>query len=421
MAKKIQKIDTHSPNKRIWFIFSLIMWVGSLFEKIINNAKIVKRNKLPKPPYLLLSSHASMMDFYMAILGTFPHRPYWVSTVEEFVPRYFLFRRMGVIAKRKFSNDPKNAMVMMDVLQKRKKILVIYPEARYSLVGEQERLDVALGRFVKMANVPVVYMACHGDYLYQPQWSDRKVRKVRPLVSEMMTIVDKYEVENLSAEEIQAKIEENFHISEEDWMRRKNIKITYPNRAVGLQKILYKCPHCGTEFEMSTEGHILKCNHCGIEYDYLEDGSLKCLNGDTKFDYPSKWYNWEKEEVRKEVEAGTYHFEDDVRVEKLIGAGVGFVPQEGHYHLVHDINDGITCKGVDNDFEYHRSSLQSFAIHIEYDYLGGYNKPGRGAFLDLATADDSYFVYPLNKPDYITKVHFAVECIYDHLKDKLKQ
>ena len=320
---------------------------------------------------------------------------------------------MGVLPKRKFTNDPLNAKQYIDVLQNRKKVLIIYPEARYSFDGEQERIDNGLGRFVKTAKVPVVYMACHGDYLYQPQWSDRKVRKVRPIMSEMSTVVSKYDAETLSAEEIQEKIVDAFKISEEDWMRRKNIKIDYPDRAVGLERILYKCPHCGEEFHMSTSGHIIKCDKCGVEYDYLEDGSLKCLNAEGKFDYPSKWYNWEKEEVRKEVVNGTYHFEDEVRVEKLIGAKVGFVPQEGKYYLTHTIEDGITVKG-DNGFEYHRSSLQSYAIHIEYNYLG------RGAFIDLATADDSWFVYPLNKPLYITKVHFAVECIYDHLKSKLK-
>ena len=412
MAKKVIPIDTHAPNKRVWISLSLIMWIGSLFMKLTNRAKVKKLNKLPKPPYLLLSSHASMMDFYLAIIGTFPHQPYWVSTVEEFIPRYWLFRHMGVISKRKFTNDPKSAMLMLEVLEKRKKIMIIYPEARYSLVGEEERIDNGLGRFVKMANVPVVYMACHGDYLYQPQWSDRKVRKVRPIVGEMETIVEKYDVENMTAEEIQQKIVDAFKISEEAWMRKTNMKITYPDRAVGLHKLLYKCPHCGTEFEMSSESHFLKCNHCGATYDYLEDGSIKRIDGEGKFNWPSEWYKWEKECVKEEIINGTYHFEDDVRVEKLIGAKVGFVPIEGKFHLTHTIKDGIIVKG--DNFEFVRSSLQSYAIHIEYNYLG------RGAFLDLATPEETYFVYPLTKPDYITKVHFAVEHIYDYLKSGMK-
>lgn len=415
MAKKITPIDTHMPVKKVWFPLSIVMWLGSLFMKISNHTKIIKRNKLPKPPYLLLSTHASMMDFYQLILATYPHQPYWVSTVEEFVYRYWLFTHMGVIAKRKFTNDPKSAMIYLDILKNRKSILIIFPEARYSLVGIEERLDASLGRFVKAANVPVVLAKGHGDYLYTPQWSDRKNRKVKPIMMELETIIDQYEAETLSPDEIQEKIVDNFKISEEDWMRKKNIHITYKDRAVGLHRLLYKCPHCGTEFEMSSESHYLKCEHCGVVYDYEETGSLKCMNRASRFNWPSEWYNWEKEEVKKEVLAGTYHFEDDVRVEKLIGAKVGFVPQEGKYHLTHTIEDGIIVKGIDNDFEFHRPSLQSFAIHIEYNYIG------RGAFLDLANADESYFVYPLNKPLEITKIHFAVEHIYDLLKSQLKK
>ena len=195
-------------------------------------------------------------------------------------------------------------------------------------------------------------------------------------------------------------------------MELKGVKIKYENRAVGLERILYKCPHCGAEFEMSSETHFLKCNHCGVIYDYLEDGHLECTNGDTKFDYPSKWYKWEKGCVKEEVINGTYHFEDDVRVEKLMGAGIGFVPLEGHHHLTHDINEGFNVKGTDNDFSFHRSSLQSYALHIEYNY------EDRGAFLELADNKDVYFIYPLNKKAYLTKLHFAVEHIYDLLKER---
>ena len=112
---------------------------------------------------------------------------------------------------------------------------------------------------------------------------------------------------------------------------------------------------------------------------------------------------------------GTYHFEDDVRVEKLLGAGIGFVPQEGNYHLTHTIKEGIIVKGIDNDFSFHRTSIASYAIHIEYHYLD------RGAFLELADNHDTYFIYPLNKPKYLTKIHFAVEHIYDLYKTKLKK
>ena len=385
-----------------------------LINKIMNKAKIVKHSKLPKPPYILISTHASMLDFYMALCITFPHKPYWISTVEEFIPRFFIFRRIGVLAKRKFTNDPKAALKYLEVLKK-KKILIIYPEARYSFDGENERIDKSIGRFAKQANAPVVMIKGHGNYLWCPQWSDRKYRKVSHIQSDVYTIVDRNELDYLTAEEIQERIEDNYDMSEENWMKENNILINYPNRAVGLERILYKCPHCGTEFEMSSETHFLKCNHCGVTYDYLENGELKNIVCDTKYHRISDWYRWEKECVKKEVLDGTYHFEDDVRVEKLLGAGIGFAPQEGNYHLTHDIKEGFIIKGKDNDFIYKRSSLQSYAIHIEYNY------EDRGAFLELADSHDTYFIYPLTKADHLTKIHFAVEHIYDYLKEQLKK
>ena len=412
--KTYPEISPDLPYHRTWLIFYIVIWIIGLINKLKYHAKIVKKNKLPKPPYILISTHASMLDFYMVLCMTFPRRVYWISTVEEFIPRFFIFRRIGVLAKRKFTNDPKAALRYLEVLKK-KKILIIYPEARYSFDGENERIDKSIGKFAKQANVPVVLIKGHGHYLWCPQWSDRKYRKFRPMQDDVYTIVDRNELDYLSADEIQERIEENYDMSEENWMKENDIHIKYENRAVGLERILYKCPHCGTEFEMSSESHYLKCNHCGATYDYLENGQLQNVDGETIFDYPSKWYKWEKEEVKKEVLNGTYHFEDDVRVEKLLGAGIGFVPQEGNYHLTHDIKEGITVKGTDNEFKFHRSSLQSYAIHIEYCY------EDRGAFLELADSKDTYFIYPLNKANNLTKIHFAVEHIYDLLKEQLQK
>ena len=411
--KKYPQITPDLPFHRTWLIFYIVIWIIAFINKLINRAKIVKHNKLPKPPYILISTHASMLDFYMALMLTFPRKVYWISTVEEFIPRFFIFRRIGVLAKRKYTNDPIGAMRCLEVLKK-KKVLVIYPEARYSFMGETERIDNGIGKLAKMANAPVVLIREHGNYLYCPQWSDRKVRKVRPIVDEVETIIDKYDLETMTSKEIQDKINENFYNSEEQWQDKKHILIKYENRAVGLERILYKCPHCGAEFQMSAESHFLKCNHCGVVYDYLENGHLECTNGATMFNYISKWYKWEKECVKKEIIEGTYHFEDDVRVEKLMGAGIGFVPLEGHFHLTHDINEGFVAKGIDNDFKFVRPSLQSYAVHIEYDYLD------RGAFLELADLKNTYFVYPLSKASHLTKIHFATEHIYDLKKASLK-
>ena len=117
-----------------------------------------------------------------------------------------------------------------------------------------------------------------------------------------------------------------------------------------------------------------------------------------------------KRKVKKEVESGKFHIEDDIRLEFLRGVKVGFVKKEGKYHMICDYN-GITVNG-DDGFKYFRSSLQSYAIHVEYNYKR------RGDAIDLSTNTETYFAFPLNKKNIITKIHFAVEHIFNMQKAK---
>ena len=162
---------------------------------------------------------------------------------------------------------------------------------------------------------------------------------------------------------------------------------------------------------MSSSGNTLKCDACGVEYRLNEDGTLSCLNGDAKFTRISQWFDWEKDNVTKEVKEGRYHFEDDVRMEKMEGVKVGFVPLEGNHHLTHDIDNGIIVKGPEG-IVFHREPLQSFGLHIDYDYHQN------GAMIDLSSPDETYFAYLLSKEKWLTKIRFAVEAIYDLKKEE---
>ena len=410
----MKKIDTYEKTRTILPPFSFVIRCASLLCRTLERVKVKKIGRIPKPPYLLICSHASFMDFFAAIKATLPHQPYWVSTIEEYIDKDFIFRELGVIPKRKFTNDPRIAKMMLEVLRDRKKILIIYPEARYSFVGHPERIDNGIAKLAKNAGVPIVFLNNHGHYLRDPQWGDHKIRKIRPIVDEMKCIVSKKYVQMLSAEEIQEIVLQNFKFDEEQYQLDNHIKNTYKKRAEGIERILYKCPHCGKEFEMSSKGTNFKCDACGVEYTLNEDGTISCLNGESKFTKVSDWYYWEKECCRKEVLDGTYFYEDDVRVEHLEGTGVGFVPMKGKYHLTHTINEGVVVTS-DNDFKFVRSPLQNYAIHIEFDYKG------RGGCIDLATNTETYFVYPLNNAKALTKIHFANEIIYDLHKNELKK
>ena len=54
-----------------------------------------------------------------------------------------------------------------------------------------------------------------------------------------------------------------------------------------------------------------------------------------------------------------------------------------------------------------------YSVHIEYDFLK------RGDAFDIATEETSYFMFLKTAQNYLTKLHFAQEELYDyHVRGK---
>ena len=85
-----------------------------------------------KPPYLLLCNHNSFIDFKVTTAAIFPHRANYMVAIDGFIGREWLLRNVGRICKRNFTNDTVMVRHMMKVAANGD-IIVLYPEARYSL------------------------------------------------------------------------------------------------------------------------------------------------------------------------------------------------------------------------------------------------------------------------------------------------
>ena len=71
------------------------------------------------------------------------------------------------------------------------------------------------------------------------------------------------QVQSMSVEEINAVIRKAMEYDEYRYQLENNILITDNNRAEGLQKVLYQCPHCLAESKMASKGTELFCTACG--------------------------------------------------------------------------------------------------------------------------------------------------------------
>ena len=410
MGKNYKKYDMSlEPNvpNLFWHTFEkVVSWFmcGPLGTK--TKIKRINCENL-KGPYLVLSSHASFIDFPHNVLAMENEKSCWVASVEEFIGiRSWLFDKAKVIPKRKFSNDMLLVHKIVNATRRKGMSMTIYPEARFSIAGINEDIGSALGKLAKLCKVPVVVSVSKGNFIRSPQWNKRPYRNI-PQVVEFNQVITKEDTENLSAEELQRKIEEAFVYDDYKYQYENKYKVTSKYRAHNIHKILYKCPICGDEHSMDSKHTKLWCNKCGTIWEMDEYGRMQTNNDNFKLHHVPDWYNYQKEECIKEVKEGTYYVKEKVRVEHLVNAKIGF-KVVGEATMIHDVN-GYHFEGTLNDgtpFTFTKNTQSTRSVHIEYDYHK------RGDAIDVVYNDETYFVYPLNNVSNLTKYHFATEAIF---------
>lgn len=365
-----------------------------------------------KPPYILLSNHMYFVDFYLCAMATFPHRLNNIATIDGYYRRPFLMEMLGCICKRKFTTDLHLFRAINHVLKKHGDVLCMYPEARYSPIGTTAILPDSLGKMIKLSGVPVAVLLHHGNYLHTPFWNYRKPRKV-PLHTTIKQVLSAQQVKEMTAREINEVIRREMSYDEYRWQRENKIKIDEPFRAEGLHKVLYQCPACQTEHEMASNGSEIFCKACGKAWEMDEYGVLHAKTGETEFAHIPDWFEWERAQVRSQIENGQYHFEDEVEVYSLPGA-MRFIPL-GKAKLTHSTENGLVLEGHYNGAPYRivRDPRSMYGLHVEYDYC--YIKPFD--CIDISTENDSFYCYP-KKQNVITKLSFAVEEIFKHYQER---
>ena len=397
---------TIPPVRTKWYLHPLTILL-SLPDVLKHRLKLTKKGTEGlKPPYVMLCNHNAFMDFKAATRAIWPARANYVVAIDGFIGREKLLRNVGCICKRKFTNDVTMVRHLRRTIENGD-VAIIYAEARYSLCGTTAVLPESLGKFCRMMGVPVVTFICHGHHVNSPFWNLHD-RGVKPTEAEMTLLLTPEQLKELPLEEINRRINEAFRYDDYAWQKERGIRITYKKRAEGLHKVLYQCPACGTEFRMRSEGTRLICGACGKQWEMTELSELQAVEGETEFSHIPDWYEWERANVRREVENGTYSSgELQVTVDTLPNAKKFIRLGEGT--MIHDMN-GFTVRGTDTDgdpFEMIKPVPSLYSCHIEYEYLGKH-----GDCVDLNTLKDTWYIYPHGEDFAVTKMALATEELY---------
>jgi transcription elongation factor Elf1 len=410
--EQIKRFDMDmKPRSEKWYLTPLayLLSFPTVWRRKLKVNKINMEGL--KPPYVLLCTHHAFIDFKVTTAAIYPNRANYIVAIDGFIKRENLLRNVGCICKRKFTNDYKLVKHIKYALDKLGNIVAIYPEARYSICGTNAILPESLAKLVKKLKKPVVVLNMHGNYLSQPVWN-LKQQNVK-LTADMTQIISKEELEQLDVNTIKDKIDQAFIYDEYKYQKDNGIKIKYKKRAEGLEKVLYYCPNCNQEHQIFSKNEVITCHNCQKSWTMQENGSLLANQGLTEFSHIPDWYEFQRVKVRAEIEAGTYAFEDEVYVESLPNAD-GYIPL-GKATLKHDLNGFLLEGSFDGKpFKLEKPPLSMYGLHIEFNYFD------KGDCIDLSTLDDTYYIYPQNHKNVVTKLHFATEELYKIHYEALK-
>ncbi len=406
----LPKEKPFKPMKQSLF-FRVLLKVASSFDLKATNFKCneIDMEKLKKgEPCLILMNHSSFIDLEIAASVLYPRKFNIVATTDSFMGiMKWVMRWIGCIPTRKFVTDMNLIRDMLYCVKQLKSSVVMYPEASYSFDGTATPLPDTIGRCAKMLGVPVVMIRTYGAFTRQPLYNCLRRRKV-DVSADIKYILSAEEVAVKGADDINEIINQEFSFDNFRWQQENKISIKDKDRAEGLNRVLYKCPHCMTESKMVGKGRKLTCKHCGKQYELTEYGYLKALNGEEKFNHVPDWYQWERECVRKEIENDTYQLKVPVDICMMVDMKAVYRVGEG---VLEHTKDGFHLTGCDGKLDYSQKATASYSLYADYYWYE------IGDVICIGDNNASYYCFPKTGGDIVAKTRLATEELYKMAKE----
>ena len=376
----------------------------------LKNARFTYRTErmeaLGEGPYLILMNHSSFIDLEI-VSRVFRREAYCiVCTSDGFVGKEWLMRRLGCIPTNKFVTDVSLIADMRHALREEKCSVLLYPEASYSFDGRATPLPRKLGVLLKRLDVPVAGILTEGAFTRDPLYNCLQKRDVA-VSATVRGLLTREEVREKSVAELDSILDEMFSFDNFAWQAEHGVETPEPFRADGLHRILYKCAHCGAEGETEGKGTRLSCRRCGKTYELDTLGRLRALEGETEFPHIPDWYAWERAEVRRELETGTYRLDAEVEIGMLVDFKAIYMVGAGR--LVHDEN-GFTLTGCGGKLRFERPATQCYSLYADYYWYE------LGDMICIGDTDTQYYCFPKeNVP--VAKARRAAEERYKMLRE----
>lgn len=385
---------------RLLCIFGM-MGSGFRYEK--QNMDKIGKNE----PCLILMNHTCFLDMEIAYRILYPRAMNIVASNDGFIGMgglmAWLMRTIGCVPTQKYVSDLRLIQDMQYCLKDLKTSVLMYPEAGYSFDGTATTLPRRMGILLKKLDVPVLMIETFGLYSRNPLYNELQIRKNAKVSAKIRVLYTQEEVRQLSVGQLSDGVENAFGFDHYQWQKENGLMLEQPFRADGLERILYKCPHCGAEGHMKGQGIHLTCHGCGKAWQLLPNGQMEAQEGETEIPHIPDWYRWEREQVRTEIENGTYCLSTDVDIAMQVDYKA--VYKVGSGRITHDQN-GFHLTGCDGKLDYSQKPQSSYSLYADYYWY---------EIADCICIGDNevhHFCFPKDKTVSVAKLRLATEEMY---------
>ena len=349
-----QKLHSRKLKKPgILYIILGYLWKLLFYKKYNINVTYKTDIKKVKGPIILLSNHASRLDYMFTALPLLPKKFNFIAGYNEFFRSHLagIFKIMNVIPKKNFTADIYTIKEVTRIIKKKGNI-ILYPEGMSSISGANQPVAVGTGKFIKHFKLPVYYSLIKGGYLTSPKY-DLKERLGRVEV-EYDILLTPEEIEKLSPTEIEDLINKTLYHDDYAWNKEQKNEYKVGNSvAHNLHHLLYWCPRCGKEFTMKGEFNKIYCTSCNNgatitnTYEMIPFDDT-CIIPATQ----TEWFNKERALAKEEIKDPNFKLTEKVKLgvlplyKNLKNQATSEIVGEGLITLNHD---GLTYNGTYNN------------------------------------------------------------------------
>ena len=399
--RKIKK-----PNQ---FLMTIGMWVVGIMNRLykVDFTYDYDPKSIQNQPTILLSSHASRLEFVYTVYGFRRKDINVVCGYQNILKKglYRLFIAFGAISKYLYQPDFMCVKNMLRVL-KRGGAIGLFPEGIQSTSGSTHPINPATAQFIKSSKANIVVCTTKGAYLATNRYSsDRKKGYIGVDYSLLFT---PKMLEELSVDEIYQQLLQK--IKYNDFAFNKVARHKYVGKesnAHGLDKILYKCPNCQNEHALYVEGDAIKCKKCGFAaqvneyYELLPIGSKSCPSD------IDQWFKWQRRCVENEVKNDNFAMRLTGSLCVLKLDKLRKPPKNRETLSVGTVT--LTNKGLSVTGELNGQSVDFF-FEAKSIYSLTFSTKG---FLEFYHNNEYYMIIPKEKEDCLIKWTLAAEEIHN--------